>query len=323
MEEIQKKYNYIDAVAFLPGLDIQLSNFYFWLEDAWNIVLFDCMIKERVDIESDKLAEEECGDILLWIASFYTLYSDFHNIHRASPMFLINYMEFYEFLFDWKYYLSKYLESKIFKSINEYILNKKVCCSLELYNENEKCFSFICTEQGSISLPYEVLKAEVKNREKLIKKRIYSYFHNEHKKINNIQSINITTEESIMDFMFCLHWIVNYTDFNDKYFISLFSSCCMNEEVIKEYFNELAKLSYTSFVQNMDIPYMPNFSSNSISKLIKYTGRYLLNSEVLSVKQNCNSSSLDDGTELSKPLEYNFKDINLAFNWLKSWRSLK
>lgn len=317
MKQVEKKYNYIDALSFMPGLDIEVKNFEIWLEDAWNIVIFDNVVKDRALEENKDLTYKECGDILIWIVSFYGVYSDFDNILAEESKEHKNYKKFFEFLDEWQVFLSNYLEQKIYERVNNHILNKELSCEFPLYDLELKCFNFDCKEQRNCSLPYEVLMEEILIKKKFIKRKLYNYFYMESKKYN----FEITTNEMLMQFMFSFHWLVNYTDFDDEYFVKIVNSDNNSEEYMKQYYKELLEETYMSFNKL----YKPSIESNFNFSFLKYLNPLILKSSILMVKWHDDNYSFwdEEYTDIIDLIHSSDEKIWLADNWLSSWRSLK
>lgn len=322
MDQVGKKYNYIDALGFTPGLDIEFKNFEIWLEDAWNILMFDGVVKSRVSEESEGLTYKEYGDILIWMVSFYSVYSDFHSIFAEELKEQKNYTKFFEFLAEWEECISAYLEMKIYKRVNDYIVNKDLTCKVPLYNLELKCFNFECNSNELYSLPYEILREEIVSRKKFIKRKLYNYFYMESKKYN----FQITTSEMLMQFMFCFHWITNYTDFNDDEFINIANSKTDTDQNIRSYFEELVNNSYIKFLDDTGIPCLISFEPSASLKFFKYIDHFILKySTFVTVKWHEDYYSFEDDEyrEFKKLVNLEEEKVISAYNWLRSWRSLK
>lgn len=330
-----QRYDFKEVIGFLPGLDAQLPNFEIWLQDAWDIIMFNGSRKEEgkfVELENSYIGD---GDILIWIASFYTIYSEFYSLINSEEIHEINYVDFYSSLSDWDSFLSAYLSKDIQIAVNKYIFLKDSTCQVPLFNHID-CVAFdvpervdylynyyFYKEDDIISIPYEVLESEIESRISYIKTSLYGYF-------NALYSTCLEErimKEAIMQFMYGLHWFLNYTYVDISLLTDRIGMFREDDEILKQHlldvFNECVRDIFK------ECPYYICFDFNLFLKLKDYSSYIFIGNQLLHRIPNIieernylDEYSLDK--TIKKQIEIEIQEqqdtIIRTYNWILSWK---
>lgn len=189
------RYNWVDVKDIAKKIFWNYEFEMAWAEDAWNIIMFNDVVKSDkiVQIKHD---DYEYGDINLWLVAMYDLYyeykvaADYESIDGAD---LIEYIYNVD---NAEHYISTYLNNKIYEELNEQLLNGKAP-RCEFYDVESGNFVF-----SEDSIAFEVLRREIEKRREIIKRRILKYF--------NYKTIVIS------EFMEGTHWCENYFNIEAK-----------------------------------------------------------------------------------------------------------
>jgi hypothetical protein len=193
-EEIRdfKTYNWVDVRYYAETIFYNYEFEMPWAEDAWNIVMFNDIVKSD-NINPASCSDCDEGDMIIWLAALYDIYHEYkiaadYEYDERSPM------EHIERIYNVKNYISSFLKVEVYKELNRQLLEGS-CSEQEFYDVSEDAFVFE-DYYDEPSIAYEVFYKEVKKRREMIYKIFYKYFRR-----NTVL---------ISRFMEGTHWCDNY-----------------------------------------------------------------------------------------------------------------
>lgn len=286
------KNRFIDAVSFLPGLDIKDDNFHFFIEDAWDIVFGEGVYEYRYrkNTQENLLSDREEGNILLWVLSFLELYNEFHDRKRDIPHTYMNFIEQVENTFEGKSIIIEYLRKESRINLSRDISSKKL---------------------------NKIIKNIVLYRKELIKIEISNYV---------VERIGETIEYSyrisyLISAFTCVHWLSRFTNLNSEEYFKAYNkeheeSCYQIEEISRNSYDIISKMA---------LPYSISLKLNF--KEIKKLGPMVYGNNIITPRNKKDSGYFeeliyeDDYMLFEEKYKEEFKTYDRLYKWFKSWGS--
>ena len=194
-----KKYNWVDVKVFAEKIFWNYGFEMPWAEDAWNILMFNNIVKSDDSVQT-KREQCEYGDIILWLVAMYDLYFEYKAAGDYESIDDADILEYIYSLDDAEKYIGIYLKDAIYEELNNQLVEGK-CNQCEFYNIETSTFQFINDDTGT-SIAHDVYNKEIERRREIVENIIWEYFSKD----------NI----SISKFMEGTHWCENYLDNKKK-----------------------------------------------------------------------------------------------------------
>lgn len=216
-----KQYNWVDVQEFASVLFYNYSFELHWAEDAWNLLMFKAVVKEK-NIVPRQLDEEELGDVYIWLMALYHLYYDFLCLCGYDTVYFdhdvgvsgygtyrsCSVIEQLDHFDDGRQHASLYLWNDIMETVNELAVEGKLPRQ-KIYDIEEKCFLF---EGDQYEMPYnserenepdsvakKVLLKEIYRRRRQFERQVSRYFGDDVPRLAR--------------FLSGQHWIDEYSDY--------------------------------------------------------------------------------------------------------------
>lgn len=222
--ELNCKYNWVDIKTIAEDIFIEYEYELRWVEDAWNILMFNTAVKEK-NIVCGKLNDYQRGDMIIWILTLYKFCHDFKCIIEFETVYFdhdigissygtfrsLDLMDKIKEIENGANGISMYLYNDVFNKLNEDAIEGKVPKQL-FYDIENKCFSFagekyeIAYHSERIpdddSVAKQVLLEEIKIRREYFNNIVLKYFKFD--------------EPKIVDFLTGYRWVEEYSDYNSR-----------------------------------------------------------------------------------------------------------
>lgn len=210
-----QQYNWVDVQYYAGEIFKEYDYMYSWVQDAWNILMFNQLIIE-INIAKTHLNDYEKADVILWVTALYDLYYDYQvNIGDKAAYreyerstrngYLVvgyNGKDLLRVLFDsgffnecLLFFLSRYINNKLVNGV-EIVLFKE--WSIEKESREAIKDKPIYGDITSFFIE-EIITEEIDKRRAIFKNILYSYCNNDYDKVTL--------------FMSGYHYLKHYTDF--------------------------------------------------------------------------------------------------------------